>query len=326
MNISKIIGGNHGLPIQVAGKTIKNLSKTTLINARSCLHSVMNYLDMPTIWMPSYLCESLLHPAYDVKFYDVDKSLTINESFLSQTSPSEVVLVIDYFGFTQNKSIYDKIRQKKCTSIEDASQSLLSERHGSADFTIYSLTKCLGLPDGGMIESRDPSFKVETVPPPLDFINSAFSYRKKRAEFDRGENTGWYSSYLNHKKLTVPVGPFAMSNLSRSLYESYDQFDILQKTRDNYAILQQHLTPIKNLEEGVVPIGFAMLHKNRDKLLQRLIENKIYPPIHWTLRQVPKRFSDSYWMSEREITIPCDHRYNKDDMARIIKCVKTLYS
>lgn len=273
--------------------------------------------------MPSYLCESLLHPEYNVKFYNVDKSLSINENFLSETNPSEVVLVIDYFGFTQEQSIYDKIRQKKCVSIEDASQSLLSKRNSSADFAIYSLTKCLGLPDGGMIESNDPSFKVEAAPPPLDFIESASNYRKKRAEFDKGENIDWYSEYLSHKKLTVPVGSFAMSDLSKSLYGSYDQIDIVQKTRENYAILEQHLIPIKKLEEGVSPIGFAMLHESRNKLLQRLIENKIYPPIHWNLRQVPKKFSNSHWVSEREITLPCDHRYNKEDMARIIKCVKT---
>lgn len=279
---------------------------------------------MPTIWMPSYLCESLLHPSYKVKFYDVDKSLAINENFLSKTKPSEVVLIIDYFGFTQDQSIYEKIKQKKCISIEDASQSLLSKRHNLVDFTIYSLTKCLGLPDGGMIESNDSSFKIEVIPPPLDFIEVASDYRKKRTEFDKGKNIDWYSAYLNYKKMIVPIGPFAMSNISKSLYESYDQFDIVQKTRANYAILQRHLTPIKQLEAGVSPVGFPMLHENRDKLLQRLIENKIYPPIHWILKQVPKKFSNSHWMSEREITLPCDHRYNKEDMIRIIKCVKTL--
>lgn len=324
MSTSKIIGGNHGLPEQTTGRILKSLSDTTLINARSCLNSIMNYLNMPCIWMPSYLCESLLHPAYNVKFYDVNKSLTINEDFLSQVKSSEVVLVIDYFGFIQDQNIYEKIRQKKCISIEDASQSLLSEkRHKLADFTIYSLTKCLGLPDGAMIESNDPSFKIEAVHSPLDFIESAYKYRKKRTEFDKGENSDWYSVYLNHKKLVVPIGAFAMSDLSKSLYESYDQFDIVQKTRKNYAMLQQHLLPIKNLEKGVSPIGFPMLHEKRDKLLQRLIEDEIYPPIHWILRQVPKKFSDSHWVSEREITLPCDHRYNEEDMKRIIKCVKT---
>ena len=193
--------------------------------------------------MPSYLCESLLHPTYNVHFYNVDKSLTIDEDFLSRTTPQNVVLVIDYFGFTHDH-IYQKIKQKNCISIEDASQSLLSKRNGSADFTIYSLTKCLGLPDGGMIESNDPSFKLETISPPLDFIESASNYRRKRSEFDTGENVDWYSAYLNHKKITVPVGPFEMSDLSKSMYGKYNQFDVLQKTRDNYEMLQRHLTPI----------------------------------------------------------------------------------
>jgi len=324
MNTSKIIGGNHGLPTQAVGKTFKKLSKTTLINARSCLHSIMKHLNMPTIWMPSYLCESLLHESYNVKFYEVDKSLTINEDFLSQTKSSDAILIIDYFGFTQNQRIYERIKQKKCVSIEDASQSLFSERNTLTDFTIYSLTKCLGLPDGGMIESSDPSFKIESVPPPLDFIEIAYAYRKKRAEFDKEENNEWYSAYLSHKKMIVPVGQFDMSDLSKSLYGNYDQFEIVQKTRENYETLQKHLTPIRKLEKGISPIGFPMLHEKRDKLLSALIKEKIYPPVHWKLKQVPKKFSDSYWLSARQITLPCDQRYKEEDMEKVIKCVKTL--
>jgi dTDP-4-amino-4,6-dideoxygalactose transaminase len=324
MSANKIIGGNHGLPDVAQGQTIKPLSKNALINGRSCLHSIIKHLGMPTIWMPSYLCESLLHPSYDVNFYRVDKSLAIDESFLLQTKPSDVVLVIDYFGFTQSQSIFDKIKSRGCASIEDASQSLLSERCTEADFTIYSLTKCLGLPDGGMIASKDNSFHVETLPPPPEYIQSSLSYRKKRADFDKGQNAEWYSTYLSHKKNLVPVGPYAMSDISSSLYASYDHIEIIQRTRENYEALQQELTPIKKLESGVCPIGFPLLHEDRDNLLARLIENKIYPPVHWTLKKVPSAFSDSHWVSKREITLPCDHRYNREDMEKIIKCVKTL--
>lgn len=321
MNANRIIGGNHGLPVEAKGLTVKKLSKTTLANARSCLYAIMAYLKMPVIWMPSYLCESLLHADYHVKFYEVDRSLTIEESFLSEIKQSEAVLVIDYFGFTQDRKIYERIKEKKGVAIEDASQSLLSERNTTPDFTIYSLTKCLGLPDGGMIESRDPCFEVEVLPSPSDFVESATNFRRRRAEFDRGENDDWYSSYIEHKKLATPIGPYDMSDLSKSLYESYDQLEIIRRTRENYLLLQKHLAPIKQLEEGVAPIGFPILHENRDTLLQRLIENKIYPPIHWRLRKAPKAFSDSHWVSERQITLPCDHRYGPEDMERIIMCV-----
>jgi len=321
MNANRIIGGNHGLPVEANGKTVKKLSKNTLVNARSCLYAIMAHLNNPPIWMPSYLCESLLHEDYNVKFYDVDRSLTIDESFLTEIKPSEAVLVIDYFGFTQDRKIYERIKEKKCFSIEDASQSLLSDRDTTPDFTIYSLTKCLGLPDGGMIEARNSSFDVEVLPSPNNFVESATNFRRKRAEFDRGENDDWYSFYMAHKKLAVPIGPYAMSDLSKNLYESYDQPEIISRTRENYAHLQKHLDPIKQLVEGIAPIGFPILHENRDTLLDLLIENNIYPPIHWRLRQVPKSFLDSHWFSERQITLPCDHRYNLEDMERIIKCV-----
>jgi dTDP-4-amino-4,6-dideoxygalactose transaminase len=324
--MNKIIGGNHGLPEKKMGRISKPLSEITLINARSCFYSILNYLNHPSVWMPSYLCESLLNVAHNVKYYEVDRTLKINESFLDETKPSEVILIIDYFGFKQDKTIYEKIKRKKCISIEDASQSLFSQKHSVADFTIYSLTKCLGLPDGGMIESNDPSFEVETIPPPMDFIEAALTYRKKRAKFDSGEENNWYSDYLNYKEIATPIGPFAMSDLSKSLYMTYDQKNIVEKTRRNYKILQNHINPIKRLEDGVSPIGFPIIHEKRDELLSALIKERIYPPVHWRLKKVPKAFSDSYWVSERQITLPCDQRYDEEDMERIIKCVKTLSS
>jgi dTDP-4-amino-4,6-dideoxygalactose transaminase len=126
--------------------------------------------------------------------------------------------------------------------------------------------------------------------------------------------------------MPVPVGQFAMTDVSKSLYYAYDQPVLVQKTRNNYEVLQKHLEPIRKLEPGVSPLGFPMLHEGRDRLLHRLIQEKIFPPIHWSLKKVPKDFSDSYWVSEREITLPCDHRYDAEDMKKIIKCVKTSYS
>lgn len=53
----------------------------------------------------------------------------------------------------------------------------------------------------------------------------------------------------------------------------------------------------------------------RDKYRLRLIESNIYPAIHWELSNAASK--DIIELSNRIMTIPVDHRYNKEDINNI---------
>lgn len=77
----------------------------------------------------------------------------------------------------------------------------------------------------------------------------------------------------------------------------------------------------KKLPLGVCPLGFPIIVENRNELKNKLIENMIYPPIHWELPDAINRrhFPLSWYISEHILTIPIDQRYTEKEMEYILK-------
>jgi hypothetical protein len=65
----------------------------------------------------------------------------------------------------------------------------------------------------------------------------------------------------------------------------------------------------------VVPLGFPVRLKNRDQVQQNLFKHKIYPPVHWPIKDVvPETFIESHLLSDQILTLVCDQRYDFDEM------------
>ena len=76
-----------------------------------------------------------------------------------------------------------------------------------------------------------------------------------------------------------------------------------------------------DVENDVTPMFFPIYVKNnRDELRRKLIENEIYCPVHWP---IPKQVNGHLNITTKNIydsilSIPCDQRYQIEDMRRII--------
>lgn len=313
------IGGSH--PIQPISDIFENFKKDILVtNARSALYSILQALGTKKIWVPSYLCESILHDTYDLKFYEVNEKLKPNKTFIKKIKKNDVVLVMNYFGISPENDFIEEIKDKKAICIEDSAQSLFSKGE-LADYTFYSLTKSTGLPDGGAIRSKN-KLKLNLIDPPFENIYKKIEYKFLKKSFDNGFDNDWYNKYLNRN--TEPTGMFSISSFSKNLVNKIDLNIIRKKNKENFKFLSEKLTPFIEPKEDEVPLGFPITTKKRDEVLKHLIENKIYPAIHWKLSKVPKHFEQSYKLSKSELTIPCDWRYSENDMERIIKCLSKI--
>jgi dTDP-4-amino-4,6-dideoxygalactose transaminase len=118
-----------------------------------------------------------------------------------------------------------------------------------------------------------------------------------------------------------------MSELSETLLETaFDYQTIAQTRRANYANLADKLADIalyKYLDDNTVPLGFPIKVHNRDEVRRALFDQQIYPPIHWEISDcIPGNFVTSHELSSHIMTIPCDQRYDLDDMARIADLIK----
>ncbi len=276
--------GNFTLPFKSGGCLL-----TT--NARSALYILHKLLKPKTTWLPSYCCRSIVHPEYNVKFYAVNKNLNIQPF---QADRDDLVLVINYFGFPHQEI------DTKAVVVEDAAQAYFTPTR--ADYAIFSPTKCLGTPDGGILWSKKPiHWPLEDAP--KEWLQWA----------ERGRQPNGFEATQKAKSLS-PTGPYRM-HFQDCLYHDPAWAD--QYIR-NYVYLQERLPSFMGVARGI-PTGFPILVERRDELLQKLYAERIYPPVHWRIEGVvPQKFADSHWLSQHIMTLPCDYRYNETDMQRMV--------
>jgi dTDP-4-amino-4,6-dideoxygalactose transaminase len=347
-NQRNIIGGIFGLHMPETG-VLNELNKKFNLksnvqffcNARSGIHAVFSALNPNKIWYPSYLCPSMLKiPSLlnsKLDFYPIDQELNIVDKYwIENIQQGDVVVMIAYFGYPIDEHIACAIKSKGAYVLEDASQALLSDHVGAnSDYIVYSPRKFFGLPDGGILTYSDglPKTKSPDNNPPYSWWIKAFRAYLLRHQWDVGSKEVKQEDWFLARKLAgkeTPCGYYRMSTLSEAILttEVVDWGEIRAKRRGNYELLLSAIANkaiYKSLPSDVVPLGFPIRISAayRDDLLKALYKEKIYPPVHWNISgHVPEIFSDSHQLYAEEITLPCDQRYDLNDMYKIIETIK----
>jgi len=338
-----IIGGMFGLELfrqqETSGKAPEPafLAKPHLLlaTARSAFTLLARKLQPKTAWLPSYLCEVLMgaFPAHlmDVRFYPVDEQLRIaEEDWLSEIQANDIVLFIDYFGFSQWADWGAEARRRGAWVVEDAAQALLSKHFNKhSHYVVFSPRKFAGVPDGGILLALNGAElpNESLAASPARWWMEATRASILRAEFDRhGGERSWFEIFQK-TEAGAPLEPYRMSDLSLSiLMHAVDWRMVSQQRRDNYQLLASELGQIAlypELTSDVVPLGFPIRLKDRDRIRQALFAEKIYPQVHWSIKGVvPSEFEASHRLAYEMMTLPCDQRYNKSDMERVVSELK----
>lgn len=302
-----------------------------LVNARSGIFLLVERLAPAQVWMPTYLCGSMLQAvdarATRIRFYPVNADLVVpSRDWLVDVQPGDLVILVDYFGFPCDSSCAILAKEQGAVVLEDACQALLSATAGQfSDFALFSPRKFLGVPDGGILtRSCEVDFPRTSAAsglhsPPAEWWLKALSATILRREFDmHGGSRRWFERSQRVEK-GQPVGHYAMSELSRMLLmHGFDYPAIAQRRVENYKLLADKLGDsalFPSLSPGVVPLGFPIRVQNRDRIRRMLFAHEIYPPLHWPIQGlVPQEFKDSHQLSAEIMTLPCDQRYSTREM------------
>jgi hypothetical protein len=299
--------------------------------------------------MPEYTCEAVIlpfiHAGYAVHFFEIEDDLSISvdkwKIKYNYIRPG-IVLFHPYFGFDTIINIrdyYKEIQSNESIVIEDVTHSMLFDFpvDGNADYYVGSIRKWAGMPDGGVLADYSRKVKISLLDRCDDpFVNIRIKAFDQKNRFVSGDNSIEKESYLslfeqaeNYLDLDLVFEPKSMSEISLKIIGDTDWKFVRRKRRENYLFLEEQFKkfphifhPVfSSLPELVYPLFMPISVKNnRQKLKKWFVHHDIYTPSHWPIsKYIPyKNPSLANKLYHEVLSIPCDQRYGREDMYRII--------
>lgn len=314
----KALGGYIELQLPEVQEYYPNLIK--LNTARNCLEYILRVQGYTLIYIPYYTCNVVLDAVKKIniayQFYDVDVQLNPVLDFT--VAPNECLLYTNYFGLKENT--VKALKEKIDNLIVDNAQAFFSVALPGVD-TFYSCRKFFGVPDGAYLQlSSEDRLSLTS-----DVSVSRFSHLIKR--IDLGAEHGYADFIANNVDLEDNEIK-NMSALSRRMMKSIDYEACLEARNDNFNYLHRSLSSYNELavdpDSVNGPMAYPLLVPHQG-LKTRLIAQKIFVPTYWpnVLNWVSSD-SDEFYLAEHLLALPIDHRYDRDDMNRIIDTLKEL--
>lgn len=313
----KEIGGYFGLE-QFAGREYHE-GLIAVNSARNALAYLLRVRNIQKLCIPYFLCDSVsavcAREGCPVEFYSIgDDFLPL---FDRQLDEGEWLYIVNFYGQISNSAI-QQMSQRWKNVIVDNVQAFFQLPVGGVD-TVYSCRKFFGVPDGGYV-ATDAKSQIS-----LDMDVS-----KDRMKHILGRFEGLASDYHrdfkenDHGFVELPVR--AMSKLTHNLLRGVDYEAARQKRNRNYEILD-HALGGRNKLVLTTPDGpycYPLYCENGMEVKKKLAAQKIYVATLWpNVLTMDGTLEKDY--AENILPIPCDHRYDAEDMMRIVmevnKCI-----
>lgn len=297
--------------------------------------------------LPSFTCNTVYEPFlnkdYEVYYYPVEKDLTTTSDAILQAvkeHDASIVLFHQYFGFNtldgQLDKLCDTLRKMGKYSIEDCTQCLYSNiLRAKSDYTVGSIRKWTGTPDGGFAVCRKGVFhsKPQVADVRLEEAKIDASYAKYHYLFDNeGEKTTMLGLYRHAEHiLDQQTRIYAISATSSKVQSNLDVEDLKRKRQGNFTFLRQSIKepiiPLFDIDTNLeVPLYYPIIVDDRTALQKYLVENAIYAPVVWPKdEKQPKQCEGTEFLYNHLLCIPIDQRYDEDDMSRIVEVINHFY-
>lgn len=293
-----------------------------------------------TVYLPSLCCDSMITPfeLYDcrVVFYPLQESLKCDYhaliSLISDLRERAILLFYDYFGismFDTTQLVDIKNRHENLILVRDVTHNLMNCKRLDlyVDYTVASLRKWLNIPDGGLLWTEKSLYFKDF------FDDSTFARKRLNAQylrtlyFETGDenvkNTyrkefSEVSALLDENKQPVKMTEYSFELISKTDWNEVKNVrvknakilvDIFSKSHDIKLITS-------NFKDGCLYVPIAI--ENRDVVQSKLSSKGIFNTIIWPLRmEQVNSCKTAKYVLEHMLAVPCDQRYNEDDMQYI---------
>ncbi|MBE5808162.1 MAG: hypothetical protein E7317_07475 [Clostridiales bacterium] len=325
--------GGEGLAalLPEGGTTLFTMSGRTSIAL--IIEDILRKRPAFSVYMPDYCCSSMVEPfltrCAKVVYYDVRASRDGIRCDLREND-CDVVFLMDYFGFADPgvPAFAQAEKRRGKTVIYDATHSLLREHmdYSAFDYVLASVRKWTGV-SAGFAWARDGWTDAPALRPANAFAEMRRRAFDMKARYMAHPEQGGKDAFLTlfgeaEAVLDADYDRRAADEASVRALEALDAGRIRRARRENAARLMDGLAGVPGLAPvytsmvpGDCPMFVPVLvERGRDLLRRRLIDERIYLPVHW-----PDSARND--ISARELSLVCDQRYAAGDMDRMLESI-----
>lgn len=340
------------IPTYTCPSLIKAVIEVVLMNEHC---SIQQYHGAPTDY--GFITMKNISHALSKEYVFFQDAAVQSYNFVSDGNFTEhdILIFNNYFGF-QDNTLAARLGEVQVntgmTIIQDMAQDLYRDPKKACRkaWQLYSPRKFLGLTDGGILRAPEG-------PDGMNYYDPVFScgmaaqdsipdtYRQWYLQAIQGLGCGGYAGddyqiqyqFMRYAEEMIPTKQgIRMTDLTDSILKGYSKASHEQDMRirrENYQELLKHLEQyalIPYLDEDTVPMGFPICVENLQGVSSELYAQRIYPMHHWPLTSANTRVlpadnaAVADTISKHTLTLPCDQRYNVDDMERVARAVLAL--
>lgn len=297
------------------------------------------------ILCPAYCCWSMTAPfeftGWKVVYYRLNEDLTIDENYLNSLlygCRPDAILTMNFYGSADTRSAIAKVKayNEKITVIEDFSHctfcldKIFNEQ---VDFYVTSIRKSIGVCDGALVLSKQPTNRkyIDAEAPDFGMLRKGAQKMKGRYSFSKSLNDkDVFLSELRQGEEMIDKldGVHPISGISERMIASINGEEIAFARRENmkhlWTLLNGIIKMIPGLERSFdgAPFSLPILVENRDAVQKQLAQRGVYAPVLWPIDEKARKTCEiSAFVSDHMLSVPIDQRYNYDDIEDIASII-----
>jgi hypothetical protein len=297
-------------------------------NATSAFAALVSHLKPRAVWMPGYICAHLSAavPPDQRRFFGLTSGMQPDLATLCDLRPGDLVLAVNYFGMAPTVAWHSFVdHHQDMWFVEDCAQTLHSGAKAWGDWQLYSPRKLIGVAEGGLLvpispKSQDSKMPGPALPPdPITVAQRLLPVRLRREH--PYETTLWHPLH-QAAEAASGLSDRAIAPEVFALLASLDPAPLIRTRKTNFgrlaSILADHAL-IKALHPTFAPFGFPVTLPAgcRDTILARMYRKSIFPAVHWRDIATADGNLADHNRAAQMATLPCDHRYDLQDMDRL---------
>ena len=309
----KEIGGYFGLDNALGREYYPQLQK--LNTARNALIYLCRAKNIKKVYLPYFLCDSVAVACENAgvvyEQYPIYPDFTPN--FSAKMKNGEWLYIVNYYGQISNERIAALQKQHQNVIVDNV-QAFFQQPVAGVD-TIYSCRKFFGVPDGAYLSTD------AVLPVALEVDKSADRMRHILGRYE-GLASDYYADFKRNDAAFRELPLMKMSLLTENLLRAIDYENAAITRNRNWNILHNGLGKQNKLRltASAGPYAYPYYCKNGMALKKRLAEKKIFVATLWpNVLQMTETLEKDY--AENILPLPCDQRYDAQDMETIIKAV-----